>query len=196
MAENIRIRDRFSSPGNLNLDGRTTPVDPGDTYELAIWINPLSIGLNDTANVRFVALKNGAPLPGLQVEVLNDNPAVAATPAFVVIGEDGRANFNVIASQVGSVSIRGRMEVEGVATFSLPGVLVVAELPTPENYQMTGWGRIAMSLETAFANALFAYPERLSHEEQRRKYGDDRGLEYATAFENESVVFLPKVLLE
>lgn len=192
----FRIRPRLSG-GQPNIEGRLTDLPtPADEYELQITVAPSRFQVGDSALVTFTATRNGAPYGNVPVAVLIDNPLVGDVPADILLASDGRATFTFVGEAEGDAGLRGRLDVDDLEVFSPTAPIEVFAITPPINYNMQGWGRVVMTCENPFANALTPRLERMSHEEQLRTYGNDRGLEYATAFENETVVFLPKVLQE
>lgn len=193
----VRLRNRLTQQGFINLDGRyqevIDQVIPADTYRLVFTVSPLVIQPGASALVRVWALKNGLPLSNQEVAFQSDTPAVVQVADQLFLDQGGFGEYSIIGEDSGTATITATMVVDGK---TVPGesaiVFTVVEIEPPEIYVGRGLGRVVFTSESPLANALHAKPERLSHAEQMRKYPGDRGLEYASSYEQgTTVTFLP-----
>lgn len=191
----INLFDRLAGQ-EINLDGRFGPYDSGapvgDGFTLTLAMAPLKIEPNRAATVTVEGLQRGAPLAGQVVSMTSSNPAVGLVPATVTTSTNGKAVFQIIGLALGSTIISASF-LGGIS--ATPQTLTVAEQAAPLDYNASGYGRVTLVIESPLANALTARVQRLSHQEQIRKYPDDTGLRRLSHYETAEIVFLPKALM-
>lgn len=189
----VNIFERYTGDA-YNLDGRHETVAGTDTYALSITLAPAQIQVGAAALVTITARKNGQALAGQSVSVSSNAPSVTDVPSSVTTNESGVAVFEVIAFAIGAAQITASMVVDGNTVPSNAVFLAVVTVDAPEDYDATGYGQIVLSVEGPLAHAMQARVQRLSHQEQIRKFPTDTGLSRLSSYENTEVTFLPNFL--
>ncbi len=195
-ADEINVFDRFNN-ADINLDGRYGPftTDPQqDTYTLSVSLFPAQLEIGQATQVAIQARVNGLPVVGQTIQIETSDANVGLVPTEVYTGAEGLVVFQVIALALGAATITASMVVDGVTYPSNGAVFTVTTLDAPEDYDATGYGQVILSIESPLANALQARVQRLSNQEQIRKYPTDTGLHRLSSYENLEVTFLPPFL--
>ncbi len=184
--------------GSINLDGRDASLDTGgtggDTYSLTITRAPASLEIGQAVTVTVSARFNGAPISGQVVAIASTNEVIGAVPDDVTTGGNGDFIFQIVAVSLGTAILSASMVIGGTTYNSNQVTFSVITQEAPENYDATGYGRVVLSVENPLAQAMIPRVQRLSNQEQIRKYPTDTGLHRVASYENLEVTFLPPFL--
>lgn len=187
--------------GAINLDGRDGTLDGGgqqpgeDSYSLTLSIAPAQVQPGAAATVTVQARRNGQPVVGQSVSIFGSDSSVGPVPASVSTSTAGNAIFQIVGGDLGSTTISASMEIDGITYSSTPVVLSVSEQAAPDDFSATGLGQVTLVIESSLANAMAPRIQRLSHQEQTRKFPNDTGLKRLTMYETKELVFVPKALM-
>jgi hypothetical protein len=190
----VKLIDRLSG-SSINLGDRVTTGTPTVVYTLTLTISPVSLQPSQVATVTVRSFQDGAALAGQFVSLTSSDTAVGTVPTTVTTSTGGAASFQIVAETIGTTTISASMVVDGDTYAAIPIVLTVSDQAGPEDYDATGHGRVTLVIESALANAMVPRIQRLSHQEQTRKYPGDTGLSRLTMYETKEIVFVPKALL-
>lgn len=183
----------------INLDGRdgTIETDPGGTanlYTLEVVVSPLQLEPGGTGSITVKVRKDGLAIVSQSVAIATSNSGVIPVTTPVYTSTIGNATFSFISGSVGSATISASMVIDGVTYTSNVALVTVSTIVPPLDPTYTGYGRVVATVESPLANAMRGRLQRLSHEEQLRKFPDDDGLSFATHFETATITVVPKAL--
>jgi hypothetical protein len=196
----INLFRSLSPSGGYNLDGVTQsigepPGPPIPDYEVVLTLGPLQREPGQASTLHVEVRLNDLRATGQFTIVLTStDQQVAPLPSSILTDSQGVAVMEVLAVGVGSTTISATVTINSVVYTSNQATLIVITQQTRENYDATGYGVIRASLESTLSRGLFPNPQRLSHEEQDRKYPGDTGLRRAAYFANAELVFMPAFL--
>lgn len=198
----INIFRRDTSSGGYNLDGITQslgepPGPPVPEYEVLLTLSPAQREPGQGSSLRVEIRLNDQRVNGqFTISLSSSDQQVAPVPTSVITDQQGVVLMEVIALGVGSTTITATVTIDSVVYSSNQVTLLVITQEIAENYDATGYGVIRASTENTLSRGLFPNPQRLSHEEQHRKYGDDTGLRLVAYFANAELVFMPAFLMQ
>jgi hypothetical protein len=196
----INLFRRDAPLGGYNLDGVTQsmgepPGPPLPEYSLRLSLTPTQREPGQASGLRIeVLLNNERALDNFLIQLVSSNQTVAPLPTSVMTDASGMVLMEVIAMGVGATTITATMTVGDGTYASNPVSMIVINEEARENYDMTGYGTVVISLESSLSRGIYPRPQRLSNEEQRNKYPDDTGLTRVAYYANMDFVFLPTFL--
>ena len=197
----INIFRTVSGAGGYNLDGVTQslgepPGPPVPEYEILLTLSPTQREPGQGATLRIEIRLNDQPVDEqFTITLLSSDQQVAPVPNSVITDSRGIVLMEVLAFGIGSATISATSVIDGITYASNEVGLIVISGDVSENYDATGCGTIHLSLESTLSRGIYPQPERLSHEEQVRKYnGIDTGLSRVAQFANMELIFFPAFL--